>query len=285
MPASHVDPEITSRIAHRFRAFERAPAGEDGKPPKQPLLGRDQQPVTPVDRVAKRLLARRRSRAPPVRKSSECSRRARMPRPETLARAAASSIASGRPSSRRQISATPLLAPPSAGSRVGRLGALREQSAPPDCIRDARTLRPDRQRQWRHRILVLAINAQHCSAGHEHLHMRRCRRADPRRAARRRGRARSCRAPAASGRKSTWRRLATERRRSAAAGLPQSQHLRDRGHDTGRIDEGRQRKHQDATGKSSVTSRAASIARLVFPLPPAPLSVSSRTSGSDHQHR
>ena len=36
----HVDLEITMGIAHRLCAFERPPAGKDGKPPKQPLLGR-----------------------------------------------------------------------------------------------------------------------------------------------------------------------------------------------------------------------------------------------------
>ena len=57
-PVENVDPEILPRIAHRFGRFQRPAVVEDGEPAEQSLLLGRQQAVTPVDRVAQRLLAR-----------------------------------------------------------------------------------------------------------------------------------------------------------------------------------------------------------------------------------
>ena len=62
--------------------------------------------VTPVDRRAQSPVPLRRSRGPPVRRSRRSSSRASSRRRSRSTRAAASSIASGRPSSLRQIAAT-----------------------------------------------------------------------------------------------------------------------------------------------------------------------------------
>jgi hypothetical protein len=86
--------------------LQRATTREDGQTAKQDLLVGLEQIVRPGNRVAQGLLAGA-SRAPPVRKGSRCSNRASIAcGGSSRTRAAASSMASGSPSSRQQISAT-----------------------------------------------------------------------------------------------------------------------------------------------------------------------------------
>ena len=117
-----------------------------------------------------------RSRAPPVSSGSRRSRRASIAcGGSSRIRAAASSIASGRPSRRWQISATAgAFSSVTAKSGADRGGALDEQ-------RDRRVLRErldrqrlvgprrSRQRERRHRELVLAAQVQRRPAGHQDL--------------------------------------------------------------------------------------------------------------------
>ena len=82
-------------------------AGEDRQPAEDRLFLGGQQIVAPGDRVAHRALTGRGVAGAAVSSGSRCSNRANSAAGgSTLTRAAASSMASGRPSSRRQISAT-----------------------------------------------------------------------------------------------------------------------------------------------------------------------------------
>ena len=92
--------------AHAVRRVEVEPAREHRQPHEQGLLGFGEQPVGPVDRRGEALLPRMRSARPPLSRRRLSRRRATSRLLITRIRAAASSIASGRPSSRRQISAT-----------------------------------------------------------------------------------------------------------------------------------------------------------------------------------
>ena len=91
-----------------IRELERAAAGEDAEPGEERLLGRLEQVVAPVDRVPQRALALGQvagaagQQVEPVLEPARRSPAAM----SSFTRAAASSIASGRPSSRRQIAAT-----------------------------------------------------------------------------------------------------------------------------------------------------------------------------------
>ena len=96
-----------SLTAHAVRRIEVEPTGEHRQPREQRLLGLGEQPIGPVDRRGEALLPRRAHHAPRRSAAAACpSRRATSRLLITRIRAAASSIASGRPSSRRQISAT-----------------------------------------------------------------------------------------------------------------------------------------------------------------------------------
>ena len=97
-----------ARIADRLRCLEAPAAGEHREPGHELLLLSVEELVAPFDRRAQRLLALRAGPAHrPVRSASRCSSRSsRASGGRSFTRAAASSIASGRPSSRRQISAT-----------------------------------------------------------------------------------------------------------------------------------------------------------------------------------
>ena len=101
--------------AHAVRRVEVEPAGEHRQPREQGPLALGQQPVGPVDRRDEALVARPAStREPPLtNRGLVVSRRATSAAFITRIRAAASSIPSGRPSSRRQISATEPAASPS----------------------------------------------------------------------------------------------------------------------------------------------------------------------------
>ena len=102
-----VHAEVLARVADGLDGFQRAAADEHRQSPEQLLVCRREQVVAPGDRATQRLLALRRSRAPPVSSSSRRSRRACSSfGGRSLTRAAASSIASGSPSNCRQISTT-----------------------------------------------------------------------------------------------------------------------------------------------------------------------------------
>ena len=132
-----VQTKIAFRVAHRFHALQIAPAREHRKSPEQPLLWPAQQVVTPIHRRPKRLLPFGRSRAPPV---SSCRRLlslvSREDGAKILIRAAASSIASGNPSSRAQISATaPALSLPSLKSGLTATARCRNSATAGYCDR------------------------------------------------------------------------------------------------------------------------------------------------------
>ena len=91
----------------RLRRLHRRAAGERGEAREARLLVVAEQPVAPVDGRAQRLLAGGRVARTPAGAPSAASRRTAIsPGERNPQRAAASSIASGSPSSRRQISAT-----------------------------------------------------------------------------------------------------------------------------------------------------------------------------------
>jgi hypothetical protein len=104
------DVEFTEVLtaADRDGTFEREPVDETPQSPKEPALTIVEQIVTPVEQCTDRLVARQRvSRLAPVSTRKCSSKRSRSWRGlSILTRDAASSIASGIPSSRRQISAT-----------------------------------------------------------------------------------------------------------------------------------------------------------------------------------
>ena len=93
--------------ADTVRGVDVEPTREDGQPREQGLFRNGEQLIGPVDRRRQALLPRRWApRAPPVSSRSRSSRRATSRLLIARIRAAANSIASGSPSSRRQISAT-----------------------------------------------------------------------------------------------------------------------------------------------------------------------------------
>ena len=102
------DIERPLRVDDRLGRLQRAAAGEDGQAAEEDLLLRGEQVVTPGDGVAHRLLPRRERRGRlRVSSGKRCSRRVSSACGESiLTQAAASSIASGSPSRRWQISAT-----------------------------------------------------------------------------------------------------------------------------------------------------------------------------------
>ena len=128
-PRTSSDAVVAGDPAHRLGRLERPAAGEHAEAREQPLLLRVEQVVAPVDRAAQRPLAlrqvarARRQQRQPVAEARDIAAGERI-----RIRAAASSIASGRPSSRRTISATwrPFSAV-SAKSGPDRHGALDEQ--------------------------------------------------------------------------------------------------------------------------------------------------------------
>ena len=107
-PSTSSDTVVAGDPAHRLRRLDRAAAREHAEAREQPPVLGIEQVVAPVDRAAQRPLALRAGRARPPTAGP-----AGRPGAATIAagersriRAAASSIASGRPSSRRTISAT-----------------------------------------------------------------------------------------------------------------------------------------------------------------------------------
>ena len=103
------DLEFVDAVAarHRLGRVKPEPAGEHGEPSEDPLIGRVEQIVGPVDRRPEGLVRDSPARRPWPRTRTPASRRSRMsPGLIDRTRAAASSRASGMPSSRRQSSAT-----------------------------------------------------------------------------------------------------------------------------------------------------------------------------------
>ena len=159
--------------------------------------------MAPRDGPAQRLLRSGRSRAPPDRRASRSPRRSRMAcGVRTRTRAAASSMASGRPSSRTQISAT-------AGVRVvdrevRRTATARSTNRATDsnwvnCSRSGRWRVG--QAEWRDRVLPLAVDPEWAAAGGQDRRLRGgASRSRP--AARRLRSVRSCRGPGRRGRRS-----------------------------------------------------------------------------------
>ena len=99
--------ETSFQVAHRLRRFHRKASRKDGETGVERPYVRFQEAVTPLERVAKGLVSDRQVAAPPLSSFILSSRRARIAcGGRSLTRAAASSSASGSPSTRRQISAT-----------------------------------------------------------------------------------------------------------------------------------------------------------------------------------
>ena len=121
------------RPARRWRPGPRsAPRGprrrRNAEAPEERALGSVEQVVAPVDRPAERPLAVRQVSPRAREQGQPRSSRARIwSGARTFMRAAASSSASGRPSSRRQIAATAAHSRRSARNPVGRSRALHEQ--------------------------------------------------------------------------------------------------------------------------------------------------------------
>ena len=171
-PVERVDAQVLARVADGLGGFQREASGEDGQAAEE--LCSSGESRSWLQSIAPRSVCCRagRSRAPPVRSCSRCSSRASIAAGvSSLTRAAASSIARGRPSSRMQISAVARARfRRDREVRLDRRGALAEEG-------DRLVLRKllDRggprvgQRQRRHRELVLAVNVERRPAGDEDL--------------------------------------------------------------------------------------------------------------------
>ena len=102
-PSEHVE----LGVADGLGCLEIEASGEDGEASEKRLLVVFEQVVAPLDRCQQRLLAGGAISAPPTNRRNRSSSRLASARGErTGSRAAASSSASGRPSTRRQISTT-----------------------------------------------------------------------------------------------------------------------------------------------------------------------------------
>ena len=161
-------------------ACDRRAAGEHREAREARLLVVAEQVVAPVDRRAQRLLAGGRvARARAERAERVVQAVGDLAGESSPQRAAASSIASGRPSTRRQISAT-VAAFPSAELEPGIVGsrALAEQR---DGVHagSARRVAPSRfgQRERRHGVALLGVDGQRLAARRQHGHARDRRRA------------------------------------------------------------------------------------------------------------
>ena len=123
-----VEPERL-RVADGLGRGQRPAAAEHRQPGEEPLLGRGEQVVAPGDGAAQGPLAVREGRAPPVSSVRLRWSRGRIcPGVRTLVRVAASSMASGSPSSRAQISAT-AWAFSSVSSKLGRTAWARSTNS------------------------------------------------------------------------------------------------------------------------------------------------------------
>ena len=276
------EPEL-GVAADGFGRVEGEAADEHRHAAEQPLLRRVEEVVAPGDRGRERPLPGRH-----VPRSADEQRQARLqafqeqPGREHCRRAAASSIASGSPSSRLQISAT----------AAAFLGEAKSGAA---CARVRRT--GARPRSWRAARAAAGAGRPGSASGGTgnsrsparrsgaRLVTSRCSRGSPP-AARHRGaaagtRARSCRAAAACALSGAL--IAT---RSVEGRLPISGR---RGPRRPRRRPGRDRELASATNKtpsakSSTSPAATSIAKRVLPMPPGPSKVTRRSDGQHLPH-
>ena len=103
----YVKAQIALCIANRFRAFQSAASGKHGKPAEESLFRGIEQAVTPFHGAAQCLLPGREIAGAAGQQAQRLSSRASMAEGESsLMRAAASSMARGRPSRRAQMAAT-----------------------------------------------------------------------------------------------------------------------------------------------------------------------------------
>ena len=147
--------------AHAVCRVKVEAAREDRQPHEQRLLGFDEQPVGPVDRRGEALLPGMRTARATAQEAQTSRRRATSRLLITRIRAAANSIASGRPSSRRQISAT---APDRFAIEV------EVRAAGPGPVGEQRGGILDGQR--RDRQDALAFDSERFPAGSQHRHPR-----------------------------------------------------------------------------------------------------------------
>ena len=258
--------------------LERAAAREDAEPREQGLLGRLEQVVAPVDRVAERALPRRQvvgaagEQVEPLLEPAED----RLRREQLHAR--------GRELDRER---EPVEAAADPGHRgrvlVRELEARLDRLRPVDEELDGRRARERAvavavrlgQRERRHRELALLAQAQRGLARHER-GQARCggeqlvRRASPRAAP-----ARSCRARAGPGRR---RAAARSPRRAAGRRSPRRRGRSAIAEPTMPASLTGARSTKKARPSSAASSAAAASASRVLPVPPGPVSVTSRTS-------
>ena len=163
--------------ADRLRGLQRPPTGKDGQPAQQDLLALGEQIMAPIHQRPQGLLAGQgRRELPPVsRRKRSSSRRAICSRPSTRTRAAASSMASGMPSSRQQISAragaVALLTAKSARAATARSMNRRTACVLGQPLQGLRSVRIG-QGQGGHAPDCLAGDAQRSAAGGQHAHLR-----------------------------------------------------------------------------------------------------------------
>ena len=260
-----------SPAAHVFRRLERERAGEHGEPAKQTLLALVEERVAPLHRAR---AACDGAEAPCDFPPSADEMRRRAGRAicsgdSTRTRAAASSIASGMPSSRRQISRE--------RQRVG--CRFSENDGIVACARSTNSCTASRAGERRNEPRRLARDAERLATRRE-----RCGAADSCAAALDERRAAvddvlavvehdervlNRRSPRST--ESTQRRDRCDRGRAARRDL-----LRDER----RVGRAARRSTHPMRPKSPTACAASSRARRVLPLPPAPVSVSSRVPES-----
>ena len=288
-PSSTSMPEVAIGVADRLGRLQRAAADEHRQPPEQRLLAgrragrssrRSRRAASaggPAGRARRRSAAAAVAPAAPAAPAGESS----------LIRAAASSIASGRPSSRRQISAT-AGAFSSVTAKSGLIAAARSTNSATAAYCDSAL---ERRQSLRGRAAPAAAPRYSCSprscsgarlvtstlrprAGRQQLGHDRRGRAGP---------ARSCRAPAAA---ACSRRYSLQAR--PATGRPPTsrtpERLGDRRRRPGRDREiGARSTKKTPSANWSSRSAATWSARRVLPVPPGPVSVSRRTSVAQQQ--
>ena len=225
----------------------------------------------------------RAGRAARSRKSRLRSRRSASAAGESsFTRAAASSIASGSPSSRAHIAATAAaFSAVSAKPGHDRSRARSTKSATagePRELLERRQVRGIRHGERRHGHLALAVQAQGGLAGDEHLEA-----PGSGEQGRDLGRGGDDALEAVQHQQGVRPQRPRERlgqRPGAfrAGGGAQREAARDLGHDPRRVLEPRERDEGDSPAKSARTSSATRIARRVLPVPPGPVSVTSLTS-------
>ena len=150
---------VQARAGDRLRRLHRRAPGEHRQAREARLFARVEQLVAPVDRRAQRALARRRvARRAPSAPTAASRRSAISAGQSNPQRAAASSIASGSPSTRRQISAT-AAALPSSRPNPGSCARARSQNNATASAASAPGASRLRQRERRYRMRCSACTA------------------------------------------------------------------------------------------------------------------------------